>query len=205
MQQRIAEDISRRQTVKLTLPDNWWVCIVVVFFTHNLKVWHCWRLRNVTEMPTQSYRTVSVTISRLLIVLSQKKSEHFLSLFTSPDAISTIVRKVLGCAKTFSNIFHHYVSQAVSTESKKRNSARNAICVQYRETIKTTNYNDWNKGLMKRLRQSIVDPLWPVHEKGSSRQNAYKAASLPLWSDMENSPSGVIITFSLWQSSNSHT
>lgn len=121
MQQRIAEDISRRQTVKLTLPDNWWVCIVVVFFTHNLKVWHCWRLRNVTEMPTQSYRTVSVTISRLLIVLSQKKSEHFLSLFTSPDAISTIVRKVLGCAKTFSNIFHHYVSEA-----KCRRKAKNA-------------------------------------------------------------------------------
>lgn len=119
IQRRIAEDISIRKTVKLTLSDNWWVCTVVVFFTHNLKVWHCWRLRNLTEMPTQPYWTVSVTISRLLIVLSQKKSEHFLGLFTSPDAVSTIVRKVLGCAKTFSNKFHHYVSPSkVSTQSK---------------------------------------------------------------------------------------
>lgn len=116
-----------------------------------------------------------------------------------------LVRKVLGRAKTFSNKFHHFVSQAKCWCKAKRNSARNAICVKYPETIKTAIYNEWNGGLMKRLRQRVADPLWPTHEKRTSRQNAYKAASLPLWSAAENSPSGAIITFSLWQSSNSHT
>lgn len=112
-----------------------------------------------------------------------------------------LVRKVLGRAKTFQ------INSIVLLcwRKPKHNSARNAICVQYPETIKTTIYNEWNKRLMKRLRQSIADPLWPAHEKRSGRQNAYKASSLPLWSDVENSPSGAIVTFSLWQSSNSHT
>lgn len=97
-----------------------------------------------------------------------------------------LARKVLGRAKTFSNKFH---------AKQKHNSGRNTICVQYPETIKTAIYNEWNKGLMKRLRQSVADPLWPAHEKRSGRQNAYKASSLPLWSNAENSPSGASVTF----------
>ncbi len=117
-----------------------------------------------------------------------------------------LVREVLGHAKTFSNKFNHLYPKVLMRS--KTQLARNTICVQYLETIKSTIHNEWNGSLMKRLRQSIADPLWPAHEKRSSRRKAYKASSLPLWSDVENhrgSPSGVIITFSLWQSSNSHT
>lgn len=58
--------------------------------------------------------------------------------------------------------------------------ARNGVCVQYGETIKTTMCNEGNRSLMKRFRRSIADPLRPAHEKRRIRQNAYKAPSLPL-------------------------
>lgn len=90
-----------------------------------------------------------------------------------------LVRKVLGRAKTFSNKTHHLVDAKQSATLSQMQYVYNT------ETIKTTVYNEWNKGLMKRLRQSIADPLWPAHEKRRSRQNAYKALSLPLWSDVE--------------------
>lgn len=41
-------------------------------------------------------------------------------------------------------------------KSKKHNSARNAICVQYGETIKNAVYNERVPGLMKRLRRSAA-------------------------------------------------
>lgn len=41
-------------------------------------------------------------------------------------------------------------------KSKKHNSARNAICVQYGETIKNAVYNERAAGLMKRLRRSAA-------------------------------------------------
>lgn len=73
-------------------------------------------------------------------------------------------------------------SQAACWREAKPNFARNGVCVQYGETIKTTMCNEGNRSLMKRLRRSIADPLRPAHEKRRIRQNAYKAPSQPLWS-----------------------
>lgn len=155
------------------------------------------RVQNVTEVLTQPCWTVSGIISRLPIVLSKELPQlvYLTRCYTTAWEKSSVVQR------------HFQMNSVIllCRRKVKHNSARNAICVRNPETIKTAIYNEGNKGLMKRLRQSFADPPWPAHEKGSGRQNAYKASSLPLWSDAENSPSGAIVTFSLWQSSNSHT
>lgn len=123
-------------------------------------------------------RSVSVMISRLSIVCKWKKNKNFLFVYLN-RCLHKLVKKSLVVQRHFQINCTILLPQQ---KQKKCNFARNAICVVNEETIKTTIYNEGNSSLMKRLRQSIADPLWPAHEKSHSLQNAYKAPSLPLWS-----------------------
>lgn len=103
----------------------------------------------------------------------------------------------------FFHPLHCAASRCKQRKSKKHNSARNAICVQYGETIKNAVYNERAAGLMKRLWLSTVTLHDPHMKRDAVDRMPTKPPSCRFEVTQKNSAiwrcHGVL---SLWQSSN---